>query len=294
MLCSGRKILGLVGRLGALASVPMLAAIVAPAHAGTLSVQLGTTPAGCTASSWFATGMTGNAYCTNSLSIFKYGGGWDVQPDSPTVGAGAAGEWQVNAPSGITIESAFVPTIVSSNLVSSSSYGWRAGDYWAGASTIWSPTATSVTEGENNPLNSSYYGFKLWCYASSCKNNGYLDVPQVDLSATENQGPGLLAVGANNLWYQGGNWVWNPAGDRVEHRAVRERPVRDLQHVGHCLRHARQRAHRQHRRPTRSSSVPRRWTGVKVRARKSIRINTSLRAHPARSIFSSARRTPRA
>jgi hypothetical protein len=31
--------------------------------------------------------------------------------------------------------------------------------------------------------------------------------------AVENQGPSLTAVGAGNLWYQTGRYVWNPAGD---------------------------------------------------------------------------------
>ncbi len=62
------------------------------------------------------------------------------------------------------------------------------------------------------PLNSSYYGFKLYCYASSCNNQGYLKVFEVDLIATRNPGAQPVALGTN-LWYQAGRWVWNPPGD---------------------------------------------------------------------------------
>ncbi len=113
----------------------------------------------------------------------------------------------------ITIQTATVPSVESQDLVSSSSHGWQAGDYWSGGSTVWGPSTKSVTEGMNKNLNSGYYGFKLYCYASSCNNQGYLDVPKVDLTATENQGPALTAVGSGNLWYQAGHYVWNPSGD---------------------------------------------------------------------------------
>ncbi|MGO9957759.1 MAG: hypothetical protein ACLP50_17605 [Solirubrobacteraceae bacterium] len=185
---------------------------VAPARAGTLHVQLGTTPTGCTAQSWYATGLTGNAFCANRLSIFDYGGGWQIEAASLKVSAGATGEWQINAPSGIAIESVSIPTVTSTGLVSSTASGWRAGDYWAGDSTTWGPHTTTVMQGQTWPMNSSYYGFKLYCYASSCNNQGSVQVREVDLTASESQGPGLTAVGANNLWYQAGQYVWNPPG----------------------------------------------------------------------------------
>jgi hypothetical protein len=206
----GRKILGVGSRLGLLAALLLMVADVAPASAGTLNVQLGTTTTGCIAGSWFATGLTGKAYCDNRLSGL---GGWGIYAASPSVSAGATGKWQINAPAGITIDTVTVPYIESSDLVSSSAHGWQAADYWSGGSTIWGPNTTSATEGENNYLNSSYYGFRLYCYSSSCNNQGFLDVPQIDLTATENQGPALTAVGSNNLWYQAGHYVWNPAGD---------------------------------------------------------------------------------
>ncbi len=83
--------------------------------------------------------------------------------------AGATGLWQINAPTGITIDSVWIPLVESSGLVPSTADGWRAGDYWSGASTTWGPHTTDVGQGQDSPMNTSYYGFKLYCYASSCR-----------------------------------------------------------------------------------------------------------------------------
>jgi hypothetical protein len=103
--------------------------------------------------------------------------------------------------------------INSNGLVPAGSHGWRADDFWAGGSSSWGANPVSVSHGVLNPMNSSYYGFKLYCYASSCSNSGWLAVPEVDLTATENQGPGLLALGSDNLWNRAGQYVWNAPGD---------------------------------------------------------------------------------
>jgi hypothetical protein len=42
---------------------------------------------------------------------------------------------------------------------------------------------------------------------------GWLAVYGVDLTATENQGPSLIAAGSDNLWYHAGHYVWNAPGD---------------------------------------------------------------------------------
>jgi hypothetical protein len=51
------------------------------------------------------------------------------------------------------------------------------------------------------------------CGWSSCSNFGGIFVNSIELTATEDQGPGLTAVGSDNLWYQSNGWVWNPPGD---------------------------------------------------------------------------------
>ena len=213
MMGAGHSVLWFRTRLGVLAVVWVLVIGAAPASAGTLSVQLGTSPAGCVAQDQFGTGMYGQAFCASQQSIFKYGTGWGIWAATQWVPAGAAGWWQIDAPAGITIASVTLPQITSSGLVSSGSYGWRAGDFWAGGDSTWGPRTTQDSEGQNSPLNSSYFGFMLYCYASRCNNLGYLDVSQVDLTATETRGPSLLALGSNNLWYQAGRYVWNAPGD---------------------------------------------------------------------------------
>jgi hypothetical protein len=129
------------------------------------------------------------------------------------VSAGAAGRWQINAPAGITISAVQVPTIQSAGLVTTSQHGWLGRAYWSGGYDTWGVNTTSADYGFGPPLNTSYWGFQLYCAASSCNNQGWLQVPEVDLNATENQGPNLVAVGTNNLWYQSGNYVWNPTGN---------------------------------------------------------------------------------
>ena len=51
------------------------------------------------------------------------------------------------------------------------------------------------------------------CGWSSCSNFGDIYLNSIQLIATEDQGPGLTAVGSDNLWYQSSHWVWNPPGD---------------------------------------------------------------------------------
>ncbi|MHB8696159.1 MAG: hypothetical protein ACYDHH_33525, partial [Solirubrobacteraceae bacterium] len=165
---AGRKTLRSGCRPAALAALALFVVGVDSASAGTLNLQLGVDPTGCIAQPWFASGLSGVANCTSSFSIFKYGTGWTLGAASQTVVAGATGEWQINAPAGITIDSATIPSIQSAGLVSNGSYGWQAAEFWAGATHVWGPGTTTASPGANTPLNSSYYGFKLYCYASSC------------------------------------------------------------------------------------------------------------------------------
>ena len=62
-------------------------------------------------------------------------------------------------------------------------------------------------------FSSSYWGFQMVCGWSSCSNFGGIFLNSIELIATEDQGPGLTAVGSDNLWYQSSGWVWNPPGD---------------------------------------------------------------------------------
>jgi hypothetical protein len=206
--------LAIAGRAAALGAIVALGS-AASASAGTLQVQLGTSRSTCTTfmSSWFAAGLTGQASCNLQAASPGAGPGWNVSAAKQTVSAGAAGRWQLNAPAGITIETVQVPTIDSDGLVKVTQHGWLGRSYWSSGYATWGVNTSSETDGGNNPLNSSYWGFQLYCYSSSCGEAGYLDVPELDVTATENRGPRLSAIGSNNLWTEAGGWVWNPPGD---------------------------------------------------------------------------------
>jgi hypothetical protein len=165
-------------------------------------------------SSWFAAGqLTGLASCNLLAGNPLAGPGWSVSAAKQIVSAGAAGRWQVNAPAGITIESVQVPAIDREGLVKVSEHGWLGRSYWSSGFSTWGVNTSSETDGADNVLNSSYWGFQLYCYASSCNNQGYLDVPEVDVTATENRSPSLSAIGPDNLWNESAHWVWNAPGD---------------------------------------------------------------------------------
>jgi hypothetical protein len=122
--------------------------------------------------------------------------------------AGSRIGYQINAPAGITINAAYVGANAITNI--NNGAGWGGGGYWSGGGDAWVGGQTSESDGL---FNSSYWGFQMICGASSCSNPGGISVNTVQLTATENQGPTLTAVGANNLWYETSHYVWNPAGD---------------------------------------------------------------------------------
>ncbi len=193
---------GRFGRTGVLAAVLLLAgggSASAASYQATVGVS--GTP-GCAASWYFATGLTGQEGC----STFSGGNGWSITPDTATVAAGATGKWQINAPAGLAITRAYISSLQTMGL--SSGHGWQAGGFWNGGSNVWSPSASSASTGLN-AISSSYYGFKLYCFSSSCPGitSGMFDasvtVPAIDLTVDENQGPALTAVGSTNLLVPG-------------------------------------------------------------------------------------------
>src|ERR1700756_2052342 len=112
-------------------AVVLLAGSAAPATAGTYTATMGLSAAGCAASSYFHAGMTGSANC----SMVNQGTGWSIEPSVATVDGGSAGEWQINAPAGLAINSAVLPNVTAIGLASG--YGWKAGDYWNGGTSVW-------------------------------------------------------------------------------------------------------------------------------------------------------------
>jgi hypothetical protein len=115
---------------------------------------------------------------------------------------------QTSAPAGIAIVQAQVSPAVLINVNNQNQ--WGGGSYYAGGGSQW---ATGDITETNAKFSSSYWGFQLVCGHNPCNNTGaVMSVNAITLTASENQGPTLIALG-NNLWYQGAHWVWNAPGD---------------------------------------------------------------------------------
>ena len=112
------------------------------------------------------------------------------------------------APAGIAINSATISGAFISNL--NNGTGWGGGTFYAGGGQqLYDQQADATDSG----FSSSYWGFQMICGWSKCTNTGTVEPGVITLTATENQGPALAALGSNNLWYQGAYYVWNPPGD---------------------------------------------------------------------------------
>jgi hypothetical protein len=127
--------------------------------------------------------------------------------------------WITTAPPGITITSAWTQN---GDVYGFSSRGFVIGDFWKdnstgsyGGSRLASGQRWFNTGVEGTPnINSSIYGMQVVCTSSTpCDGSAILDVTGIELAGVENQGPSLTALGGDNLWYQGGHWIWNPPGD---------------------------------------------------------------------------------
>jgi hypothetical protein len=187
-----------------------------PARAGTVWVTEGSMNAGGSGScNAFQPG--GSTYWYNVTRNCP-GGGMSVDTNFSPPG-GKNGFWITTAPAGITINSAWTQNddVQTSNLGN----GFAVGDFWIdngtgqyGGSTLGSGQHWFNTslEGTAN-INSSIYGMQMVCThaagAGPCDGESYpsFTVSGIELAATENQGPAIIAQGANNLWYQGGRWV---------------------------------------------------------------------------------------
>ena len=199
-------------RLSPMAALAAIAAALAflagagPAVAGTFIVNAD--PAAGTGCDLFSPngGLTQFYYGCDGFAGSNVGFGY--LSGEAALPAGARIGYQMTAPPGISIFSAQVGLNAVSNI--NDGGGWGGGAYWAGGGDSWSSGVTSRSDG---PFNSPYWGFQMICGSSSCTQSGAISVNTVELIAIENQGPSLTAVGAGNLWYQTGRYVWNPAGD---------------------------------------------------------------------------------
>jgi hypothetical protein len=195
--------------LGALAPVvAVLASSIFPslAVAGQYTVTFDANanqPTGCEI--WTMNGSTTFGYdppCSGSPLGFEGGGSGSSEP------AGARIGMQTNAPPGVAITSAFVSPYEIYDL--NDNMGWGGGSYYAGGGSGWQGNDADESD---SGFSSSYWGFQMVCGWSSCSDFGDIFLNSIQLIATEDQGPGLAAVGSDNLWYQASHWIWNPPGD---------------------------------------------------------------------------------
>jgi hypothetical protein len=173
---------------------------VASAHAGQYSVNY-SNGAGC--GIYTATG-TLNDFNPSVCGGLPLGFGTRASsiPNGTRIGI------QTSAPAGIAIIRAQVSPAVLININNQNQ--WGGGSYYSGGGSQW---ATGDISESNTGFSSSYWGFQLVCGHSPCTDGAVMSVNAITLTASENQGPALIAVGANNIWYQSAHWIWNAPGD---------------------------------------------------------------------------------
>jgi hypothetical protein len=190
----------------AILAVAAVLAVAAPATAGQYTVTFNAyanTYPGCTM--WSINGSTTFGYNTpcSTWPLGFYGGG-----NGSSMPAGARIGMQTDAPPGVAINSVLVSPWEIYDL--NNNMGWGGGSYYAGGGSQWHDSDTVESD---SGFSSSYWGFQMICGWSTCKNFGGIYLNSIVLTATENQGPALTAVGGDNLWYQADHWIWNPSGD---------------------------------------------------------------------------------
>ena len=164
----------------------------------------------------------------------------DVVPDSrrrsPLV---PPAQWQINAPSGLTITGASDVQHRDLRARAAGTAGTPATS-GTGAAPSGAPHRVLSQTGADRDQQ-QLLRLQALLLLSSCpgitRDYDASQRPPIDLTVEENQGPGLIAVGSNNLWYQAGHDVWNPAGDPWSIELRSERPVRRVRHVRPCRRH---------------------------------------------------------
>ncbi len=141
-------------------------------------------------------------------------------PKAPVL-HGYGADWSATTPSpAITIVGAYTPVntvLVDCYLHSdgfTAEYFWAGGnqaiDYINGCNSYGYGYADGVNLGISP--GSRYFGWEAGCWLkSSCSTSSsvgaVLGVQGIRLTAQENSGPSLLALGSNNLWYQAGRWI---------------------------------------------------------------------------------------
>jgi hypothetical protein len=156
-------------------------------------------------------GISGGDFSTSNRC--PQGGSFQILPSNPPK-TGENVQWHTVTPPSIEIVHAVTPVnevLIDPNL---SGDGFKASFFWNGGSqTIWPVNnccgGMYYGAGINTWLGPSrYFGWQVTCQASPCgAPYQILDVRGVELVAVDNAPPSLVALGSNNLWYQGGRWV---------------------------------------------------------------------------------------
>jgi hypothetical protein len=146
-------------------------------------------------------GLNTLEYCPPGTNIPP---GMSIMTGGNTVKAGTRANWQATAPAGLMITGASIATNQMYSIHVNDGTGWGGGFYWAGGGIGTHNGETSYSVGG---LNSGYFGFQIICGWSKCPgstNPAQLTIESIDLSATETQGPSLVAP--DGLW-QASGWV---------------------------------------------------------------------------------------
>jgi hypothetical protein len=136
--------------------------------------------------------------------------------------------WEIDSPNAaLTITGTQFASIETDNINNAGEAGYGGGAYWNGGG---QPLNTDQSDDQlgfgSDPdsstaaFSSQYFGLQVVCSDSSgCDGQGSQANAEivtngfVSVAVQENQAPGLIAVGSNNLFYQANHWIWNAPGD---------------------------------------------------------------------------------
>jgi hypothetical protein len=119
-----------------------------------------------------------------------------------TVANGQRAYWQANAPAGLVIVGALIPTgqLSSNGINDGDAYG--GGFYWAGGG---APTQDLETSASFSPLWTGYFGWQVICGYSPCATD-YNELAVSDIALTVHETVGPTLISPDGLW-QAPRWV---------------------------------------------------------------------------------------
>lgn len=159
---------------------------------------------------------SGTTYPPGGMAIWTRAGAATSQ--------GTSVHWSVNAPSGLTITSVYIPHMYSWGIDDNS--GWGGGFFWKGGSSAvdtfdgesgWSSGYTGSPTFSWPAGGTPYFGWQVVCGASTCTNGGsqWLSVELLELGVSESGGP--LIAAPDGLWQASGwirgDWAIHYGGD---------------------------------------------------------------------------------